>query len=618
MKKITTLLAAVVLSQLASAQISVTGTSLTYAQNFDALDTSSAITTSSIAPLAGWAIFEVGSSTSTVNNEYRGGTGALNTGDTYSFGSAGVAERALGSIASGSNVPSYGVSFVNNTGATISGFTMKYRVEEWRFGQFRNGIGSPDTTRFLYSTVANTVADTGAANGWIEDVAGMLNTPNLTDTVVGAKNGNATGYFTNKTVTETVSIPNGGHIVLRWQDVNIGGSDDGLAIDSFSITFATTGVVSPKPTIVSLSPAAGATGVLAGANLAITFNKPVTAGTGNIVIKNQTTQTSVTKSVTSADVTVSGAVVTVANTGLALGNTYHVTFDSTAFDSSIYNSYGIYDTTAWKFTTASGVVNLDSLNENFNSSCPAGLPAGWVSYSVTGPQVWGCTAYGYGGTYGMQMNGYAAHINNANNDWLISPKLDLSSFTNVFLQFQAKKEFKGDDLTVMVSNNYSGAGDPTSATWTNLNINFAPASIDTQFHAYTANLTTYKSQPIFVGIQYMSRPNATDTNAARWTVDNVQTLRSVGLSVVSNEKLQLTVVGASTTSNVNLLFTAADNANCNLEIFDITGRRVYTENRYIAAGTQRIALTDLNLHAGMYIVKLSNDHSYGVVKTTVQ
>jgi len=615
MKKIITLLAGIALSQLATAQISVTSTVLTYAQNFDGLDTAN-INSANIP--TGWSIFETGSSTSTVNNMYKGSAGASNTGDTYSFGSAGSTERALGSIASGSNVPSYGVTFVNNTGATISGFTMKYRVEEWRYGQFRNGTGSPDTTRFLYSTVANTVADTAASNSWIEDVAGMMNTPNLTDTTVGAKNGNATGYFTNKTVTETVSIPNGGHIVLRWQDVNVGGSDDGLGLDSFSIAFTTTGAVSLKPSVVSLSPANNATGVAAGANLAITFNKNVTAGTGNIIIKNQTTQTSVTKSVTSADVTISGAVVTIANAGLTLGNTYHVTFDSTGFDSSIYNSYGIYDTTAWKFTTAPGVVTLDSLNENFNTSCPAGLPAGWIAYSVTGPQVWGCSAYGYGGTYGMQMNGYASHINNANNDWLISPRLDLSSFTNVYLQFQAKKEFSGDDLAIQVSSNYSGTGDPTTATWTNLNVNFAPASVDTQFHAYSANLTTYKTQPIFVAIQYVSRPSATDTNAARWTVDNVQTLKSVGVSVVSNKQLQLTVLGAATTSNINLLYTANDDANYSLDIFDVTGRKVFTENMHLSTGVQHIAVTGMNLHSGMYIVKLSNDHSYGVVKAVVQ
>lgn len=620
MKKIITLLAGIALSQLATAQVIVTGSSLSYSQNFDLLDTSSSAYSTNPLP-AGWSIFKHGTSSAatTYSTTYKGGNGSTNTGDVYSFGSYGSTERALGSISSGSDTASYGVYFLNNTGATINGFTVKYRVEQWRFGGFSSSrTSTPDTTRFLYSTNANGLSDTGSAFTWTEDVNGMLNTPNITDTTTGAKNGNATGYFTNKSFTETVSIPAGGHVILKWLDVNIFGNDDGLAIDSFSITFTTSTPPSLKPVITSLFPANGATNVPTNIGPTMTFNKIITKGTtGNIYITNETDHSTVTKSVTSSDVSVSGAIVGITNVTFLPGKTYHITFDSVAFDSSVYNSFGIYDTTQWRFSTISGVVTLDSLNENFNTACASNaLPAGWLKYSVSGPgQVWNCTAYGYGGTEGMQMNGYASGANNVNEDWLITPQLFLNFYPgSVSLQFVAKKEFAGADLHVLASSNYTGAGDPNAATWTDLNVNFTPASVDTQFHNYTTSLTAFKSQHIFVGVKYTS----TATDGARWTVDNMQTLATTGVAAVSNENIQLAVLGVSTTNTINLIYTANEEGNNELIVYDITGRIVHSENIHVVAGTQRIAVTGLNLHSGMYMVKLCSNNSFGIAKTVVQ
>lgn len=74
--------------------------------------------------------------------------------------------------------------------------------------------------------------------------------------------------------------------------------------------------------------------------------------TGSFYIKNETDQTTITKPATSSDVSASGGnTVIISNLGLLAGKTYHVTFDSAAIDSGGYKSYGIYDTTTWRFTT---------------------------------------------------------------------------------------------------------------------------------------------------------------------------------------------------------------------------------------------------------------------------
>jgi len=359
MKKISLLLLAASFSALLQAQISITPSTLTYTQNFDNLDT--AVYNASTNPgstnlPAGWSIFEYGTSPTRVNNGYVGEYGSSNTGDTYSFGSVGSTERALGSIASGSVISHYGAKFINNTGSTITGFTIKYRGEQWRLGQVGRTPTTLDSLRFLYSTTATGISDTNST--YNEDFNLLLTSPNYTGTVAGAIDGNAPGNFVNKNGTVSVFVANGGSLVIKWVDKNVLGSDDGLALDSISITFST--VLNNHPALIATSPLNNATGVSTSSNLVMTFNRNVAKGTsGNIYVKNELTQTSQAIPVTNSNVTINGSVVTISGVPLAKASVYHVTFDSVAFDTGKFNSYGLYDTAAWKFSTQGlGIINL--------------------------------------------------------------------------------------------------------------------------------------------------------------------------------------------------------------------------------------------------------------------
>jgi hypothetical protein len=339
--------------------VSITGTNPTYTQDFNTLDTVS--TTSSSNLPSGWAIFEYGTSTTTVDNKYKGGNGNSNTGETYSLGTSGSTERALGSLASGSNIPSFGVTFTNNTNKTISSITINYKGEQWRAGQV--GRTNVDSLRFLYSTSATGLNDT--LGTWTEVASLMFNTPNMTATTAAGIDGNATGNFTNKSGTITVSIPAGGYIILKWLDKNIGGSDDALSIDDINISFTTVTTVSYNPVLMSTTPINNATGVAVNSNLTMTFDRTVSKGTGNIYIKNITDGTSVTKAASSADVVVSGKTVTISNLGLIASKNYAIQIDSTAFDTAGYKYSGIYNLTTWKFSTE--LLSVSNLNSNFNS-----------------------------------------------------------------------------------------------------------------------------------------------------------------------------------------------------------------------------------------------------------
>jgi methionine-rich copper-binding protein CopC len=107
------------------------------------------------------------------------------------------------------------------------------------------------------------------------------------------------------------------------------------------------------PVISTYSPADNATGVAVGADLVATFSEPIAKGTGNITIRNLTDGTAANIAVTDAQVTVSGATLTINPTAnLVAGKNYAIQIAATAIDDLAGNSFaGITNDTAWNFGT---------------------------------------------------------------------------------------------------------------------------------------------------------------------------------------------------------------------------------------------------------------------------
>lgn len=200
--------------------ISLTNLGQAYTQDFNTL----AITGTSSTLPTGWAFTESGTS---ANSTYTAGTGSSTTGDTYSFGAASDTDRALGGLQSGSLIPTIGACFANNTGSTITSLAIMYTGEQWRSGE----TGRTDRLDFQYSLDATSLT-TGT---WTN--VDTLDFTTLNTASIGAKDGNATANRATITLTITsLTIVNGATFYIRWNDFNATGSDDGLAIDDFSLT----------------------------------------------------------------------------------------------------------------------------------------------------------------------------------------------------------------------------------------------------------------------------------------------------------------------------------------------------------------------------------------------
>lgn len=221
--------------------LSLTVPGLAVTEDFDSLAT----TTGTALP-AGWEFSESGSG---ANNSYGAGNGSSSTGNTYSFGATGATDRALGSLRTSGVASSYGTVITNLTGATLTELAIEFVGEQWRLG----ATGRADRLDFAYSLDAASIVD----GNWLEFDALDFVSP-VTTGATGALDGNTVENRTPIAQTLTgFTLPPGSSLWIRWTDFDATGSDDGLAIDDFSVRgFA--GEVRQVPDDLPVGPVAAA------------------------------------------------------------------------------------------------------------------------------------------------------------------------------------------------------------------------------------------------------------------------------------------------------------------------------------------------------------------------
>ena len=226
--------------------ISLTTSGTAYTQNFNSLSSTAGSTTNALL-IDGWAMTESGGGVRD-NEQYGVDTGVSSTGDTYSYGVAGQADRALGSLQSGTLISSFGAQFTNSTGATITELTISFTAEQWRIAN--TAAARDDRLDFQISTDASSLTV-----GTYTDV-NQLDAVNTIKTAAtaAALDGNAAANRTAVSYTITnLTIAPGATFWIRWNDFNASGADDGIAIDDFSI-IAITGVAAETQTVTFLGP----------------------------------------------------------------------------------------------------------------------------------------------------------------------------------------------------------------------------------------------------------------------------------------------------------------------------------------------------------------------------
>jgi len=153
---------------------------------------------------------------------------SVNNVGLFSFGAASGPDRALGSRATsnfaGNSPVLYGVRFVNNTGQTLTRFTLFYTGEQW----FKSSAATAHTILIDYQVgAADLVGGT-----WTAVPGGTFTAPMATGTTATALDGDAAANSAKASVVVTgLSWAPGQELWLRFSDANESGNEQGLAVD---------------------------------------------------------------------------------------------------------------------------------------------------------------------------------------------------------------------------------------------------------------------------------------------------------------------------------------------------------------------------------------------------
>jgi len=251
--------------------------------------------------------------------------------------------------------------------------------------------------------------------------------------------------------------------------------------------------------------------------------------------------------------------------------------------------------------------NLTTINgEGFDTELSTWT---WVPYNVFGDQVWEW-ADTYGNPPGCaKMTGYDGG-SFENEDWLISPALDLTGYNDITFGFEQARNYESNDgLFVKISTDYDGSSDPsTSGTWTDISDSYIWHEGGWDFiDAGSADISAYSSASTYIAFIFTS----TTDGSATWELDNLKVLGVLNTGVNSNniQKLSIYPNPASGSINVN------SNESGVIKIMSISGKLMIDSK--IITGKNSIDIETLS--SGLYIVEtISNSGIKSIGKLTVR
>jgi hypothetical protein len=277
----------------------------------------------------------------------------------------------------------------------------------------------------------------------------------------------------------------------------------------------------------------------------------------------------------------------------------------------------------------SAQAQLTSLNENFNTSCPSGnhSPASWVYYnppSTPDPLgAWTCDpSYGRNSSPGISCSGYfgtpaTLHLDTS---ILISPRIDLSGYPDsIYLNFDTKTTniHLAAKMDVLISGDTAFTDSSTHVLALR---NVFDSDDSSAWRTHQASLSAYKYNPNFyIGFRYISAGSS--VIASRWFLDNVNTTTAFlsvdGAATKLTAPATLKVIGTPARDNIILSYAGTKSAY-DVELYDLVGRCVFKERITARSGDNNYNLTGLQLHEGMYIVKMGDESGYSMAKAIVQ
>ena len=248
------------------------------------------------------------------------------------------------------------------------------------------------------------------------------------------------------------------------------------------------------------------------------------------------------------------------------------------------------------------------LNEKFNSALGV-----FSQYNVEGDEIWNNKSYS-GNTF-AEMNGYVNGNTNSNEDWLISPALDIKTeYKNTVLSFKSAQKY-GDGTTtklqVLILKNYTQNSNPRSGTTETIDItsNFQYSAGNYEWKpSGEFNLEPYKGAVIHIAFVY------TTTAAARlWRIDDVLVKTEKSSTAINYEQLYNIKVypnPASDKINVQTGHRQIEKIN----IYNTLGSKISTLDQ----SGQQCSVDIQSLKKGIYLLEITLDNNIIIHKKFIK
>lgn len=197
------------------------------------------------------------------------------------------------------------------------------------------------------------------------------------------------------------------------------------------------------------------------------------------------------------------------------GNTYSGNIPAQADGTTVYYAVEATDSNASPETTTSSESNY-IVTDPIPTTIPYEIDLttndpfinNWTKYSVSGTEEWN-----WSNGSGVEMNAFSGSCQ-TNEDWLISPSFDLTSYQKETLKFEIDETFDGTTLEVLYSRDYTGTGDPNNATWTSVGTTFSNGTTFTSDFLSILNPATN----VHIAFKYVFATGS----CSKWSVKNLE------------------------------------------------------------------------------------------------
>ncbi|MEA3476819.1 MAG: choice-of-anchor J domain-containing protein, partial [Bacteroidota bacterium] len=250
-------------------------------------------------------------------------------------------------------------------------------------------------------------------------------------------------------------------------------------------------------------------------------------------------------------------------------------------------------------TTTPYVILFQDFNNNWGF---------WDTVNVIGNEVWDRdNTFGINGTACAAMSGFSGGPLD-NEDWLISSAMNLDAYTNEVLTFFSAMNYTGPDLELVISTDYDGGGDPSTATWTDLTWNMSPGSWEWTSSG-DIDLSAVNGTAVYLAFKYTS----TTAGSATWELDDVLVTGepAVGIEPLDGPEQSISIFPNPSDGMVQIESMRSEQAN--IEIYTSAGKRVFLLEK---AGIPR--MLNLNsLESGVYFIRIYNDQEMKTIQRLV-